>query len=74
MKDEILDMNKYYGIGIIKNEPNQLDTFNLNDLRNKYQKWINDNDISKAEIATLLIQLLPELNYIDKGKYLDDKM
>ena len=74
MKDEILDMNKYHGIGIIKNEPNQLDTFNLNDLRNKYQNWINDNDISKAEIATVLIQLLPELNYIDKGKYLDDKM
>ncbi len=74
MKDEILDMNKYHGIGIIKNEPNQLDTFNLNDLRNKYQKWINDNDISKEEIAAVLIQLLPELNYIDKGKYLDDKM
>lgn len=74
MKDEILDMNKYHGIGIIKNEPNQLDTFNLIDLRNKYQKWINDNDISKEEIAAVLIQLLPELNYIDKGKYLDDKM
>ena len=74
MKDEILDMNKYHGIGIIKNELNQLDTFNLIDLRNKYQKWINDNDISKEEIAAVLIQLLPELNYIDKGKYLDDKM
>ena len=74
MKDEILDMNKYHGIGIIKNEPNQLNTFNLIDLRNKYQKWINDNDISKEEIAAALTQLLPELNYIDKGKYLDDKM
>ncbi len=74
MKDEILDMNKYHGIGIIKNELNQLDTLNLVDLRNKYQKWINDNDISKEEIAAVLIQLLPELNYIDKGKYLDDKM
>ncbi len=74
MKDEILDMNKYHGIGIIKNELNQLDTLNLIDLRNKYQKWINDNDISKEEIAAVLIQLLPELNYIDKGKYLDDKM
>ena len=74
MKDEILDMNKYHGIGIIKNEPNQLDRFDLIDLRNKYQKWINDNDLSKAEITAVLIQLLPELNYIDKGKYLDDKM
>lgn len=74
MKDEILDMNKYHGIGIIKNELNQLDTLNLIDLRNKYQKWINDNDISKEEIAAVLIQLLPELNYIDKGKYLDEKM
>ena len=74
MKDEILDMNKYHGIGIIKNEPNRIDTFDLIDLRNKYQKWINDNDISKEKIAAALIKVLPELNYIDKGKYLDDKM
>ncbi len=74
MSDEILDMNKYHGIGIIKNKPNQFDDINLNDLRIKYQKWVNDSYISKKEITAELVKLLPELNYMEKGKNLDQKM
>lgn len=74
MNDEILDMTKYKGIGIIKNKLNPNGIINLKELRNKYQKWVDSNEISKKEIVNELIKLLPELNYIDKGKYLDEKM
>lgn len=74
MKDEILDMTKYKGIGIIKNKLNHSDNIDLNELRIKYQEWVTVGEISKKEIVQELIKLLPELNYLDKGKYLDEKM
>ncbi len=74
MKDEILDLTKYNGIGIIKNKLNHSDNIDLNELRIKYQEWVTVGEISKKEIVHELIKLLPELNYLDKGKYLDEKM
>ena len=70
---DILDLNKFNGIGIIKNKPifdsNKLDYFTekISSFR-KNQKW------SKKEIVELFEYMLPEFKHIEKGKYLDDKM
>ena len=70
---DILDLNKFNGIGIIKNEPifdsDKLDYFTerISSFR-KTQKW------SKKEIVELFEYILPEFKHIEKGKYLDDKM
>ena len=74
MQDETLDMDTFKGIGIIKNEIDKYDDFDLDLLRNTYDKWVSNGKFSKSEIAKELIKLLPELNYLDKGKYLDEKM
>ena len=50
MKDEILDLTKYNGIGIIKNKLNHSDNIDLNELRIKYQEWVTIGEISKKEI------------------------
>ena len=70
---DILDLNKFNGIGIIKNEPifdsDKLDYFTerISSFR-KTQKW------SKKEVVELFEYMLPEFKHIEKGKYLDDKM
>jgi len=73
-KDEEIEMNKFDGIGIIKNKKSNVDHIDLKRLREKYSTWIKNGDLSKEEIATELMHYLPELEYKDIGKYLDDKM
>ena len=73
-KDEEIEMNKFDGIGIIKNKKSNIDRIDLKRLREKYSTWIKNGDLSKEEIATELMHYLPELEYKDIGKYLDDKM
>ena len=73
-KDEEIEMNKYEGIGIIKNKKSNFDHIDLKRLRQKYSTWIENGELSKKEIATELMHYLPEIEYKDIGKYLDDKM
>ena len=73
-KDEEIEMNKYNGIGIIKNKKSNFDHIDLKRLRQKYSTWIENGELSKKEIATELMHYLPEIEYKDIGKYLDDKM
>ena len=73
-KDEEIEMNKYDGIGIIKNKKSNFDHIDLKRLRQKYSTWIENGELSKKEIATELMHYLPEIEYKDIGKYLDDKM
>ena len=70
---ETLDMQRFQNLGIIKNEldydENLLNSFvkNINVLK-KSLRW------SKEEIVNEFFKLLPDLNYEDKKKYLDEKM
>lgn len=73
-KDEEIEMNKYNGIGIIKNKKSNFDHIDLKRLRQKHSTWIKNGELSKKEIATELMHYLPEIEYKDIGKYLDDKM
>ncbi|MDO7614068.1 MAG: UDP-N-acetylglucosamine 4,6-dehydratase [Crocinitomicaceae bacterium] len=73
-KDEEIEMNKFDGIGIIKNKKSNFDHIDLKRLRQKYSTWIENGELSKKEIATELMHYLPEIEYKDIGKYLDDKM
>ena len=70
---EILDMDRFKNLGIIKNEleydDTLLDSFvkNITTLK-KSLLW------SKDDIVKEFLKLLPNFNYEDKGKYLDGKM
>ena len=70
---EILDMEKFNNIGIIKNQSNLdlniLDNFEktINNLKNK-SNW------SKKDILNALLEVIPEFQHKETGIYLDDKM
>ena len=73
-KDETLDMNRFRGIGIIKTKSNRFQSIDIERLKNKYNEWLKGEKLSKKEIVRELIHHLPELEYNDLGKYLDEKM
>ena len=71
--DEVLNMDRFKNLGVIKNEAdfdtNLLDNFIevISDLRNQ-QVW------EKAPIVDLFNQLIPEFDHKETGKYLDERM
>jgi FlaA1/EpsC-like NDP-sugar epimerase len=70
---EDLDMNRFQGVGVIKNQPiydeQKLDDFysKVNILREK-EAW------GKKAIVDLFFDLLPEFAHKETGKYLDQRM
>jgi FlaA1/EpsC-like NDP-sugar epimerase len=70
---EDLDMQRFDGIGVIKNQPdyneNKLNEFmdGIDSLRSNI-KW------NKNDIVRLYMKLLPDFDHKETGKYLDQKM
>ncbi len=71
--DEILDMNKFENLGVIKNEAN----FN-NELLNNFKETISElkekREWSKEQIIKLFFKMIPDFGHKETGKYLDGKM
>ena len=72
-KNEILDLDSFNKVGIIKNkliyDQDKLDKFMFDIHKMKAKKsW------TKNEILDLLCELVPNFNHIEKDKYLDSKM
>jgi len=71
--DEVLDMDRFLSIGIIKKQgdidPEKLDMFkkSIDGLKQK-GIW------TKSELATLFYRMLPNFYHKETGKYLDEKM
>lgn len=72
-KNEVLDLNRFNNLGIIKNE---LD-FDLNKL-DVFEETIKSmksaNKWNKQEIVDLFNFMIPNFNHKETGKYLDSKM
>jgi len=70
---EILDMEKFNGIGVIKNNPN------FDDKKLKYfLETINNikkQDVwTREEIIELFFQMIPDFGHKETGKFLDNRM
>jgi len=72
-KDETLDMDRFFNMGVIKNnlffDENKLHHFEsaIHDMKTN-KKW------DKAAISELFKQMIPSFNYMDLEKYLEGKM
>ncbi len=70
---EILDMNRFDGIGVIKNKPifnkNRLDFF-----LEKIDKMKNEKIWLRDEIVSLFFKTIPEFEHKETGKFLDNRM
>ncbi len=72
---EVLDLNRFKDIGVIKNEA-KFDEAKLNFFIKEIQKFKTSENWTKKDIVELFFYMLPEFkeSYEDKGKYLDEKM
>ncbi len=72
-ENETLDVKKFNNIGIIKNNPDY-NTELLNHFLDKIAEMKKKGKWTKEEIVTLFFEMIPNFDYIEKGKYLDSKM
>jgi FlaA1/EpsC-like NDP-sugar epimerase len=71
--ENIINWNRFEGIGIIKNEP-MFDEEKLEYFLKKVNRMKETLSWSKKEIVELFEYMLPEFKHLERGKYLDEKM
>ena len=70
---EIIDMDRFKNLGIIKNSP-EFDDEKLNYFENSMNNLKSSLSWTKPQILEQFFNLIPEFSYKDVGKYLDGKM
>jgi FlaA1/EpsC-like NDP-sugar epimerase len=70
MPNETLDLQTFEKLGIVKSEAD-FNNEQLNYFLKRIETMRKQNSWSKESIVSLFFEMLPELNYEDKGKYLD---
>jgi len=73
MPNEHLDLNTFEKLGVVKSKT-AYDEDKLNHFLSTIETLQTNNSWTKEEIVLLFFEMLPELEYEDKGKYLDSKM
>lgn len=73
MPNEHLDLRTFEKLGIVKSKT-AYDEEKLNHFLTAIETLRANNSWTKEEIVLLFFEMLPELEYEDKGKYLDSKM
>ncbi|MNV21047.1 UDP-N-acetyl-alpha-D-glucosamine C6 dehydratase [compost metagenome] len=73
MDNEVLSLEKYTDLGIVKQDLS-VDKTLLSEFKRNLEQLMQRGSWSKEELLGLFRMLLPELDYEDKGKYLDAKM
>jgi len=71
--DEILDMEKFQNIGVIKNDANFNDE-KLQNFTHEIRQMKANLRWNKDEIVSLFHQMIPNFGHKETGKYLDAKM
>lgn len=71
--NEVLDMQRFENLGVIKNEAN-FDQSKLENFTAKISQMKVDKTWSKEEIVTLFHDMIPNFGHKETGKYLDSKM
>jgi len=70
---EVLDMNRFENLGIIKNEA-IYDEKKLNSFEEKINSLKSDLSWTKDDIVKEFFKLIPDFGHKETGKYLDSKM
>ncbi len=70
---EVLDMDRFENLGVIKNTP-EFDEDKLGNFESTIKKLKSNLSWTKKQIVEQFFIMIPEFNYEDKDKYLDGKM
>lgn len=71
--NEVLDMDRFQNLGIIKNEA----VFNEKQIQHftdTIEKMKHNGSWTKDQLVKLFFEMIPDFDYVEKGKYLDAKM
>lgn len=71
--NEILDLSRFQNLGIIKNKADY-DNDLLDHFTHTIQQMKHRGTWTKEELVELFFEMIPNFDYIEKGKYLDAKM
>lgn len=72
-ENELLDMERFENLGVIKNESNFNDEL-LSDFESTIGRLKEGRIWSKEQIIELFFKMIPDFGHKDTGKYLDGKM
>jgi FlaA1/EpsC-like NDP-sugar epimerase len=72
-KNEILNMDKFQNIGVIKNKVDY-DEEKLNHFKDRIIKYKNNLSWKKEDIIKEFFKVIPDFGHKETGKYLDGKM
>ena len=72
-ENEILDMNRFQNIGIIKNDAD-IEEEKINMFTNAIKKMKEEKKWTKEQIVNRFFQMIPDFGHKETGKYLDSKM
>ena len=70
---EVLDMDRFENLGVIKNKP-EYDENQLNNFESTIKQLKSTMGWDKNSIVNEFFKMIPGFGYEDKGKYLDGKM
>jgi len=70
---EVLDMNRFENLGVIKNKPEYSEN-QLNNFESAIDQLKSTMNWDKKSIVNEFFKMIPGFDYEDKGKYLDGKM
>ncbi|MFA7450094.1 MAG: UDP-N-acetylglucosamine 4,6-dehydratase [Bacteroidales bacterium] len=70
---ECLDMERFEGLGIVKNESGH-DKEKTAYFTRSIEQMKKQGGWSKEELVKLFFEMIPNFDYVEKGKYLDSKM
>ncbi len=71
--NEILDMERFENLGVIKNDPD-FDEDKLNYFMDTIKTLKEDRAWTKEEIVELFFKMIPDFGHKETGKYLDQRM
>jgi len=71
--DETLDMDRFIGLGVIKNDADFNDEY-LHDFEQAIGELKRKKEWSKKQIVKLFFKMIPDFAHKETGKYLDGKM
>lgn len=72
-ENEILDMDRYHNLGVIKNKPD-FDLAKLEYFMQSINKMMTSRTWTKKDLLALFYYMIPEFGHKETGKYLDSKM
>jgi FlaA1/EpsC-like NDP-sugar epimerase len=71
--NEILDLDRFMNLGVIKNAPKR-DVSEIDIIFRRLETLFSSNTINKNSVVEILTEYLPNFEHIEKGKHLDQRM